>query len=198
MVAVALAEILARLWRLEGPTSDLHPCIDALGNSWSGLQRVGPEPLIAAVGEDRRVQVEALFELFEFWCALEPLPSSIEGPEGLVAFIRPRLAAAPTEAFWVASLDARSRVLGFECVSVGTLTACLVHPREVFAPALRIRAASVVVVHNHPSGDPEPSEEDVLLTQRLISAGTVLGIPLVDHLVVARGGVRSAMGLSAA
>jgi len=69
-------------------------------------------------------------------------------------------------------------------VSTGTLSTSLVHPREVFAAALRESAAAIVVVHNHPSGDPEPSAQDVAVTQRLVQVGALLGVPLLDHVVV--------------
>ena len=75
-------------------------------------------------------------------------------------------------------------------VSIGTATMSLVHPREVFRPAIRCSASAVIVVHNHPSGDPEPSSEDLAVTRRLDAAGSLLGIALLDHVVVAeRGGV---------
>jgi DNA repair protein RadC len=76
-------------------------------------------------------------------------------------------------------------------VSQGTLTASLVHPREVFRPALRESAAAVVLVHNHPSGDPTPSREDIEITERLMRAGELLGVPVLDHVVVAERGYRS-------
>ena len=88
-------------------------------------------------------------------------------------------------------LDARHRVLRSEVVSQGTLTASLVHPREVFRPALRDSAAALVLVHNHPSGDPTPSAEDREVTTRLAKAGEILGIRVLDHVVVAERGFRS-------
>jgi DNA repair protein RadC len=88
----------------------------------------------------------------------------------------------------VVLLDARQRVLRSEVVSQGTLTASLVHPREVFRPALRDAAAALVLVHNHPSGDPTPSAEDREVTSRLARAGEILGIRVVDHVVVAERG----------
>jgi DNA repair protein RadC len=96
------------------------------------------------------------------------------------------LRAADRERFVAIDLDARHRVLRRRLVSVGTLTASLVHPREVFAPALRAGAAALVVAHNHPSGDPEPSAEDCALTERLREAARLLGIELLDHLVIGR------------
>lgn len=92
------------------------------------------------------------------------------------------------EHFFVVCLDARRRLLCKETISIGTLTASLVHPREVFLPAIQARAASILVAHNHPSGDPEPSAEDIALTHRLNRASQVLGIPLLDHLIIGRDG----------
>jgi DNA repair protein RadC len=91
---------------------------------------------------------------------------------------------ADREQFAVLALDARHRPLGWRITSIGTLTAALVHPREVFRPALVLGAAAIVVVHNHPSGDPTPSAEDDRLTARLIAAGRLLGVELLDHVVV--------------
>lgn len=85
-------------------------------------------------------------------------------------------------------LNSRHQELAFETVSIGTLTASLIHPREVFGPALRWSAASVLVAHNHPSGDATPSPEDCDITHRLVKAGEILGIPLLDHLIIAEEG----------
>ena len=98
------------------------------------------------------------------------------------------LSLARKETFKALYLDGRRRLLHSEVVSIGTLTATLVHPREVFAPAISCGAASLVVAHNHPSGDPTPSHEDRLLTQRLSEAGRLLGLQLDDHLVIGRSG----------
>jgi len=78
-----------------------------------------------------------------------------------------------------------------ETVSIGSLNASIVHPREVFKPAVIASAASIVLVHNHPSGDPEPSEEDLAITKRLVEAGELLGIAVLDHVIVASRGVVS-------
>jgi DNA repair protein RadC len=97
------------------------------------------------------------------------------------------LAGSRKETFKALYLDGRRRLLRAEVVSVGTLTATLVHPREVFAPALECGAASLVVAHNHPSGDPTPSHEDRMLTERLSQAGRLLGLNLDDHLIIGKG-----------
>lgn len=92
------------------------------------------------------------------------------------------------EQFIVALLTIRHRLIGLSTVSVGCLTSALVHPRECYKPAILASAAAVLVGHNHPSGDPEPSAEDVALTRRLASAGSLLGIELLDHVVVGEQG----------
>ena len=92
------------------------------------------------------------------------------------------------EQFVVALLTVRHRLIGLHTVSVGCLTSSLVHPREVFKPALLASAAALVVAHNHPSGDPEPSAEDIALTRRLVSAGTLLGIEVLDHVILGEDG----------
>jgi DNA repair protein RadC len=88
-------------------------------------------------------------------------------------------------------LNTRNRLLARETISVGSLNAAIVHPREVFEPAVRRGAASVVVVHNHPSGEPDPSEDDINITRRLDEAGNILGISLMDHVIVTAGGYTS-------
>ncbi len=91
------------------------------------------------------------------------------------------------EMFVVLLLDGKNQVIGFNVVSVGSLTAALVHPREVFKPAILVNAAALVLAHNHPSGDPEPSPEDIAITRRLKEAGELLGIKIVDHVVIGDG-----------
>lgn len=89
------------------------------------------------------------------------------------------------EYFICLSLDSAQRLIARRTVTIGTLTTTLVHPREVFAGPLKDRAASVVVAHNHPSGDPNPSKHDIKTTQQLVAAGILLGIPLRDHFIIA-------------
>ena len=191
------SRVLARLTGRPEAGEALRRLLESVGG-WKGLYIAGPALLADALGEGGAVPAEALFRLVDDWLRSAPLPEVVDGPQALADALRPRLALEAVEAFWVVCLDGRGRVLALDKVAAGTLTACLVHPREVFAPALRARAASVVVVHNHPSGDPEPSAEDLVLTDRLAAAGQLLGIPLVDHLVVARGGVRTLLGSVAA
>lgn len=118
-------------------------------------------------------------------------PKVIRGPEDVVAVIGRRLRKEQREHFLVLLLNARHEVLGKETISIGSLNASIVHPREVFKPAVLASAASLVLVHNHPSGDPEPSEEDVAISKRLVQAGELLGISVLDHVVIASRGVVS-------
>ena len=92
------------------------------------------------------------------------------------------------EQFVVALLTIRHRLIGVNTVSVGCLTSSLVHPREVFRPAILAPCAALLLAHNHPSGDPEPSAEDISLTRRLMSAGQLLGIEVLDHIVLGEAG----------
>ncbi len=94
------------------------------------------------------------------------------------------LAERDRETFEVLHLDTRNHLIARETISVGTLTASLVHPREVFAAAVTRGTAGIILVHNHPSGNPSPSREDREVTRRLVDAGKLLGIPVLDHLIV--------------
>lgn len=108
-------------------------------------------------------------------------------PEDAGRYLLPRYSARPVETFGLLALDARHRLRREAVVSVGCLTASLVHPREVFQEAVVSRAAALVLFHNHPSGDPEPSSEDLALTRRLAAVGTLMGIEVLDHLVLGAG-----------
>ena len=112
----------------------------------------------------------------------------VRGPADVFRHFHPRLRHARHERFLVVLLDGRHRMMREVVISQGTLTASLVHPREVFRPALREAAAAVVLVHNHPSGDPTPSTEDREITIRLADAGSLLGVPVLDHVVIAERG----------
>ena len=145
-----------------------------------GLGPAKAAALVAAVELGRRLQSRRL----------EP-GARIHGPGDVHAHFQPWLAAADTEQFHAVLLDGRHRVKDVVLVSQGTLTASLVHPREVFRSAIRRAAAAIVLVHNHPSGDPAPSGEDRRVTERLVQAGELVGIRVLDHVVVAEGGFHS-------
>ena len=115
------------------------------------------------------------------------LAPSFRTPEETARYLLPRYGARPVETFGLLALDVRHRLKREAVVSVGCLTSSLVHPREVFQGAIASRAAALVLFHNHPSGDPEPSAEDLSLTRRLASAGTLMGIEVLDHVVLGAG-----------
>ena len=118
-------------------------------------------------------------------------PAPIRGPDDVVRILGPRLLKEKREHFIVLLLNARHELEGREVISVGSLNASIVHPREVFLPAIRASSASIVLVHNHPSGDAEPSEEDLTITKRLVQCGELLGIGILDHVIVAARGTVS-------
>ena len=105
-------------------------------------------------------------------------------PEDIARVVRPLIRNWQKENYFVVSLDNRNRVLGIDLVGVGTLNTSLVHPRETFQVAISRHAACMVVCHNHPSGDPKPSEADIVVTKRLKEAGQLMGIQLLDHVII--------------
>ena len=158
------------------------------------LAQYSPSELAAipGIGPAKAASVLAALELARRLAA-RPLQRGdrIGSPEDVHRHFHARLRDAKTEEFHIVLLDARHRVLRSVLTSQGTLTASLVHPREVFRPALREAAAALVLVHNHPSGDPTPSGEDRELTRRLARAGALLGVPVLDHVIVADRGYAS-------
>jgi DNA repair protein RadC len=114
-------------------------------------------------------------------------PPPLQSPQEAARYLLPRYGTRPVENFGLLALDARHRLRREAVISVGCLTASLVHPREVFQEAVVSRAAALVLFHNHPSGDPEPSAEDLALTRRLAAAGSLMGIEILDHLVLGAG-----------
>lgn len=116
-----------------------------------------------------------------------PPRPSVRSPRAVLRLLEEDLRGLEREHFWALLLDGKHGLRRLELISVGTLTTSLVHPREVFRPALREAAAAVVCAHNHPSGDPEPSAEDLEVTRRLLDAGRLLGVPLLDHVVLGDG-----------
>ncbi len=116
------------------------------------------------------------------------IAASIRGPLDVVEFLRRVVRDDAREHFVALYLDGRHRPIAHQVVSIGTASASLVHPREVFQPAILVGACAVIVAHNHPSGDPTPSREDCEITQRLAQAGALLGVSLLDSLVFTRSG----------
>ena len=195
--ALSDAELVALLLRTGGRGADAHAVAARLlerPGGLLGLARASRRELAAVpgVGPAKQATLRAAFELGRRLAAGRLAPgASLRGPADVFRHFHPSLRDAPHERFLVLLLDGRHRLLRHEMVSQGTLTASLVHPREVFRPALRESAAALLLVHNHPSGDPTPSAEDREVTARLVRAGELLGVPVLDHVVVAERGWRS-------
>lgn len=191
------AELVALLLRTGGGGLDALAAaarlLDASGGL-AGAARAAADDLVAVpgIGPAKRASLGAAFELGRRLAAQRLAAGApVRSPADVHAHFHPRLRHAAQERFFAVLLDGRHRVIRHALVSQGTLTASLVHPREVFRPALREPAAAVVLVHNHPSGDPTPSQEDREITARLVRAGQLLGVPVLDHVVVAERGYTS-------
>lgn len=117
-----------------------------------------------------------------------PIKISLSSPRKVAAYLQERFGREKKEHFIVLLLDSQNNLINIRDISVGTLNASLVHPREVFEPAIQRLAASIILAHNHPSGELTPSEEDLKLTQRLVSVGELTGIHVIDHLIISSNG----------
>jgi DNA repair protein RadC len=152
-----------------------------------GLSRVGSDELrrIGGIGPARAAQLLAAVELGRRTVAQAGgTRAQMTSPRVVAEFLLPQYGNRRVEQFGVLLLDTKHRVLRTTVLSVGTLDASIVHPREVFREAVAAGAAAIVLFHNHPSGDPEPSLEDTRLTERLMSAGVMMGISVLDHVIL--------------
>jgi DNA repair protein RadC len=111
---------------------------------------------------------------------------TITSPDKLFEIIKSKITQFSKEHFFVISLDTRNNLIGVDEISVGTLTASLVHPRETFESAIRRHAAKIIISHNHPSGETDPSDDDMKITRRLVDAGKIMGIEVLDHIIVTK------------
>ncbi len=170
---------------------DLGRALLARFGALRGLGGAAPAELAAlpGIGAARAARLRACIEIARRYAA-EPLDrgAPLGGPDQVYRRFGPLLRDMKRERFYLVLLDRKNRVLREALVSEGTLTEAVVHPREAFAAAIVEGAAAVLAVHNHPSGDPSPSPEDIRLTERLRACGTLLGIPLLDHVIVGADG----------
>ncbi len=155
----------------------------------SGLDRADPQQLARTpgVGFVGATAIGAALELGRRVARL-PLPYAreIRGPDDVAEFLRASIGSVPQELFLALGLDVRCRLQLIRTIAVGSLASVQVHPREVFRPLVRASLHSVILAHNHPSGEADPSDADVLLTHRMVEAGRLLGILVADHIVVTR------------
>lgn len=156
--------------------------------SLKGIADASVEELaqVKGIGLAKAAQLKAAFELANrlesHSEADRKLP--VKTPEEVVSLVKGKLKGKKKEYFLALLLDTRGQLIRTSEISVGSLDSSIVHPREVFKEAVSASAASVIFVHNHPSGDPEPSEDDIKLTGRLVEAGGIMGIDVLDHVIV--------------
>lgn len=166
---------------------------DVLARGGGSLRRIASEPVAAlttvpGIGRARAITIHAALELgrrLATEARQEGVP--IRSPRDVYRVFGPRLEDLPVEEFHVGVLDAQHRLDRDITITRGILNSSLVHPREVFREAIAERAAALILVHNHPSGDPSPSADDRAVTEQLVAAGRLLDIPVHDHVIVGRG-----------
>jgi DNA repair protein RadC len=149
---------------------------------------------IKGVGTAKAAQLKACFELGkrqELETEHDFDDYDVKNPQTAVKAIRAGIKDKSKEHFKLIILNTRNKITAINDVSTGTLNASLVHPREVFREAIKKSASSVILVHNHPSGDPEPSEEDLKITRRLVEAGRIIGIEVLDHIIIGKNIIKS-------
>lgn len=171
------------------------------GTTLGALTRLGGHDLSSrkGIGPAKATRILAALELGKraLAFALDERRDVVLSFDSVVAWARPRLSTLEHEEVWLLTLDGRNGLLGATRIAQGGLHGCALTPRDVLRPAVRDGGSAIVVIHNHPSGDPTPSEEDVRMTRALCVACEVVGIELLDHVIVARGGATSLRELGA-
>ena len=172
------------------PVRAIAESLLALGPGLLELSRRDPRELtyLPGVGPARAAQLAASLELGRRAQLSVDRRPRLRTPAEIYQYLSPALRSLRREVFHVLSLNGRNVLLGDARVAEGSMNACPVDPREVFSAALAARATAIVLAHNHPSGDPEPSEMDIALTEQLVEGGRILGIRVLDHLIVGDDG----------
>ena len=183
-------EIVELLLTLGTPRKDCKSVAKKAAKKFGGLRGVveaAPEELqqIKGLGPHNIFGLK-LFQALSTHYAKEKLPKKIafDSPQAVATFLQEKIGREKKEHFYILALDSKNHLVKMNNVSTGTLDASLVHPREIFKEAIQAAAAKVIIAHNHPSGDPEPSEGDLVITKRLVEAGKILEIEVVDHIIV--------------
>lgn len=140
---------------------------------------------LPGIGREKALRLAAAFELARRIAKSMPLKRpSIKGPQDVATLLTEEMRHLNQEYFVVLLLSTKNQVIKKETISIGTLNSTQIHPRELFKPAIRHSAAAIILVHNHPSGDPTPSTEDIEVTKKLVESGKLMGIQVLDHLII--------------
>lgn len=186
-----LIAILLRTGTTEKSAMDIAGELTAEGGLYkrlASITRLNELTNIKGLGQAKAATVLAALEIGRRIASAKPIEKiHFSCPQDVAEFLMPRMRYAAKEQFVVILLNGKNKVIGTEVVTEGTLSNSIVHPREVYAPALLQHAAAIMVAHNHPSGDPKPSDEDKEVTKMLERSGKVLGIPLIDHVIIGDG-----------
>jgi DNA repair protein RadC len=168
------------------PAVDLAADLMRRSGGIAALARASPRELalINGIGSAGAARIAAAFELGRRVVDLAHHRQILSTPEDIYRLLHPRFAGMTQELFLAVGVDVRNGLLDVVEIARGSLASVEVHPREVFRPLIRMAAAGAVIVHNHPTGDPTPSREDIELTSRLRDVGRVIGIPIVDHVII--------------
>ena len=150
--------------------------------SRSGLREIASEK---GIGLKKAVKIQAAFELGRRTLASIPLKKHLNTPLSVWELLLPETVGSQKEEFRVLVINNKNMLIKKSVISIGTITEAIVHPREVFRDAIREGGSGIIIAHNHPSGNPSPSRHDIETTRRLIEAGKIVGIPLIDHIIVA-------------
>jgi len=155
------------------------------------LQSADMKAIAPGIGPAKLCGVFAALQLGQRSAGPKPKRVEVGNPDAVYEFLSPRLSGLAQEEFLVVLLNAKNNVIDVVSITRGTLTASLVHAREVFRPAIQRSAHAIILAHNHPSGDPRPSREDIQITKQLSEAGKQLGIEVLDHLIIGKSGFKS-------
>jgi DNA repair protein RadC len=191
--ALTNAELLAILLRVgtrQESAVQVATRILARGGGLRNLPHLSLEELQEnkGVGPDKAVMIKAALELGSRLATMpREVAGSITSPAQAAELFMEELRYKKKEYFMILLLNTKNHVISREEISVGSLSASIVHPREIFSIPMRKSAASVILFHNHPSGDPSPSQEDLAVTRRLVDAGNLLGITVRDHIIIGDG-----------
>lgn len=180
IVGKSALELAHELLNLSGSINNLSALDGLTLESIKGIKQAKAAEILALCEVSRRMTLQAAMDV-----------DVIDQPSSLVNWLKKELGSSQQEQFMVVFLNTKNHIIGYKVLYMGGLDRSIVHPREVYKEALRVSAARIIAVHNHPSGDVSPSENDRLVTKVLEEAGDTMGIPLLDHLIVSHYGFTS-------